>query len=170
MQCGFIGSLIAIKLRPIKRWCEVTEYFFLRFEVWHTQHYTILTAVIAARSYVGVPFYHAGRDRNGIDCIGLIACVAKDLGYAFKDNRNYSPKGSYPELMADGISQFCTKREGLDYSVGDVLLFKVKRLYHMGIVTGDNLMVHCAFTHPGVTVETSIGRYGKFIDSVWEWK
>ena|SRR5688500_6080307 len=130
-----------------------------------------LNAVESARSYVGVPFYHAGRDRNGIDCIGLIACVARDLGYSFKDNRNYSSRGVFPELMEAGIGQFCTQKEGLNYSVGDVLMFDIKgRIYHCGIVTGENLMVHCAFTHPGRTVEHSIGKYKARICSVWEWK
>lgn len=40
--------------------------------------------VAAARKYVGVPFVDRGRDRNeGLDCIGLLLCVARDLDLRF---------------------------------------------------------------------------------------
>ena len=39
-----------------------------------------LEIVAAARSYLGVPFMHQGRTRDGIDCAGLLTCVAYDLG------------------------------------------------------------------------------------------
>lgn len=130
-----------------------------------------MTPADAARSYIGVPFYHAGRDRNGIDCIGLIACVAKDLGYKFKDDRDYSPNALLPERMLAGISQFCILGDDLVYETGDVLMINPKGLiWHCAIVTGDNLMVHCQFTGKAKTVEHSIGRYAKWIHSVWRWK
>jgi len=36
--------------------------------------------VEAARSYLGVPFRHLGRNRNGLDCVGLVLCAAHDVG------------------------------------------------------------------------------------------
>lgn len=33
-----------------------------------------------ARTYLGVRWRHQGRSRTGIDCVGLLACVALDLG------------------------------------------------------------------------------------------
>ncbi len=35
--------------------------------------------VAAARGYVGTPFKLYGRDKNGIDCLGLIVCVAREV-------------------------------------------------------------------------------------------
>ncbi len=34
--------------------------------------------VAAARDYIGVPFAHQGRNRYGLDCLGLLVCVASD--------------------------------------------------------------------------------------------
>lgn len=47
--------------------------------------------VAAARSYVGAKWRHQGRSRAGIDCAGLIICVARDLRLAdgFVDDRSY---------------------------------------------------------------------------------
>ena len=36
--------------------------------------------VAAARSWLGVPWLHQGRTRAGIDCAGLLICIARELG------------------------------------------------------------------------------------------
>lgn len=36
--------------------------------------------VSEARSWIGVPFVHQGRSRQGVDCAGLVICVARSLG------------------------------------------------------------------------------------------
>jgi cell wall-associated NlpC family hydrolase len=36
--------------------------------------------VAHARTWLGVPFRHQGRDRNGVDCAGLVICLGRDLG------------------------------------------------------------------------------------------
>ena len=41
---------------------------------------TAATVVAAAQSWVGVPWRHQGRTREGIDCLGLLIVVARDLG------------------------------------------------------------------------------------------
>lgn len=41
--------------------------------------------VTVARSYLGVPWHHMGRSRVGIDCAGLLICVARDLGIVAPD-------------------------------------------------------------------------------------
>jgi hypothetical protein len=37
-----------------------------------------------AKTYIGVPFRHQGRDRQGIDCIGLLIAVGYEYGYFTK--------------------------------------------------------------------------------------
>lgn len=46
--------------------------------------------VAAARSWKDVKWRKCGRSRAGIDCIGLIVMVAKDLGLEPADYPNYS--------------------------------------------------------------------------------
>lgn len=46
--------------------------------------------VKAARSYLGVPFKKGGRVREGIDCVGLLVLVGRDLGLHIEDTIDYS--------------------------------------------------------------------------------
>jgi hypothetical protein len=43
-----------------------------------------------ARSYIGVKFRLHGRDRTGLDCVGLIFRVLQDLGIELPDDANYT--------------------------------------------------------------------------------
>jgi len=49
-----------------------------------------------ARRYKGVPYKHQGRTQWGLDCAGLLAITARDLGIPFKDRHDYPrrPRGS----------------------------------------------------------------------------
>jgi cell wall-associated NlpC family hydrolase len=51
--------------------------------------------VAAARTWLGVPWRHQGRTRAGIDCVGLVVMVAKQLGLSDYDSTAYSrrPQG-----------------------------------------------------------------------------
>jgi cell wall-associated NlpC family hydrolase len=36
--------------------------------------------VEAALAYIGAPYRHQGRNRNGLDCVGLVVCALHDAG------------------------------------------------------------------------------------------
>lgn len=36
--------------------------------------------VRAALAYIGAPYRHQGRNRNGLDCVGLVVCALHDAG------------------------------------------------------------------------------------------
>lgn len=46
--------------------------------------------VNAARTYLGVKFRMYGRDRTGLDCVGLLYCVASDLGFSPENFTDYT--------------------------------------------------------------------------------
>lgn len=46
--------------------------------------------VTVARSYLGVPFKKGGRDRQGIDCVGLLVLVGREVGLHIEDTVDYS--------------------------------------------------------------------------------
>lgn len=43
-----------------------------------------------ARSYLGTRFVHRGRNKRGLDCVGLVWCAYRDAGIALEDYRLYA--------------------------------------------------------------------------------
>lgn len=103
--------------------------------------------VKTAREYINTPCHHQGRAKGvGVDCIGLIACVSKDLGLGFADRsefRNYKRLASANKaLMTRHLDALCPKspnRTWKKWKLGDILIFWVnpshQRPQHMGIAT-----------------------------------
>ncbi len=47
--------------------------------------------IATARSYIGTRFHHQGRLKGkGIDCLGLLVCVAQELSLVARDGSNFS--------------------------------------------------------------------------------
>jgi cell wall-associated NlpC family hydrolase len=61
-----------------------------------------------ARYYVELetPYYHCGRNRYGLDCIGLLVVVAHDLGITDEDNVNYQPDPP-PDELTRALKKYC---------------------------------------------------------------
>lgn len=106
--------------------------------------------VVEARKYIGTPFQHQGRlVRAGVDCIGMLAGVAKVLGLTSYDVPSYS---RYPE-GDDLISELDKALERIpveEAREGDVLVFwfsKFTRIpQHLALKTSVG-MLH---THQGI--------------------
>lgn len=96
--------------------------------------------VDTSRSYLGCRYHHQGRNRAGVDCAGLIVCVANDLGIQTdSDLRGYS---RVPGLLN-------VKRAFDDFGIrvakyqpGDFLLMRFGEQPHAAIVT-DVGIIHC---------------------------
>jgi hypothetical protein len=56
--------------------------------------------VKSARSYIGTKFRLYGRERTGVDCVGLLYCVGHDLGINIKDNRDYTTNPEPRKIQA----------------------------------------------------------------------
>lgn len=93
--------------------------------------------VEAARSYLQIPFEHQGRSRSGVDCLGLLVCIARDLGIDVVDNLNYGRSPCHKTMRAGLLNHFnIIPRASI--SAGDVLWIKwTRRAYplHLAIVT-----------------------------------
>jgi cell wall-associated NlpC family hydrolase len=125
--------------------------------------------VEAARSYVGTPFFHTGRSRRGLDCVGLLLCSCHDVGVLTGyDHTSYSavmPAGTLRHVL----SKFCDVVTG-EPQAGDVLLYKFGGLeQHTAVFTGEGTIVH-AFQDAGVVAEHSMTGAWKKHTSAWRLK
>lgn len=118
--------------------------------------------VAEARSWIETPFLHLGRSKGlGVDCIGLVICVARAVDFYVVDTEWYPPQPIYGffEQAVDGQ----TEPVGLaDVLPGDLLKFKYGRgnQQHIGIVTeiGDRPRFIHSYAVIGKTEETDFER------------
>lgn len=90
--------------------------------------------VTIARSYVGTPFHHQARLKGiGIDCVGLLYCVAVECGIKAVDCTTYS-------RTPDGVTLQTEIEKSVDplplshALPGDILVFRLARHpCHVGI-------------------------------------
>ena len=118
--------------------------------------------VNAARMYLGVPFFHAGRSIYGVDCIGLLILATREAGIDVFDETNYSPIINSVYLMYR-INQCCHKIDRKEVLRGDMVLFRIGRSeQHMGLITEIEplYMIH-SFQTVGKVVEHAL-------DAHWE--
>ena len=116
-----------------------------------------------AREYYGTPFHHQGRMKHiGVDCIGLLVGVAKELGIMSYDSTVYA-RVPEPGILIQELDS-CMDSIPIESALpGDVLVFWMsegeKRPQHIAIKTGPDTMIH-TFQHVGRVVE-------HVIDSRW---
>lgn len=86
-----------------------------------------------ARSYLGTPWRHQGRSRRGLDCVGLLVMVCRDLGISDYDESGYERLAKGRSLI-NAIEARC--RKVTQPQPGDVLCFRYDaNPQHVGIAT-----------------------------------
>lgn len=124
-----------------------------------------IEVVEKAREYIGVPYRHQGRKKTGIDCIGLIWCVANDLGYETSIPANYA-KSPSPDLLISECEKNLVKQDrGTDdLKIGDILVMwgmtrnEAQHFAIIGEVDGRKTLIHAFSKHKKV-VEQSIDEF-----------
>jgi cell wall-associated NlpC family hydrolase len=105
------------------------------------------------RSWVGVPWVHQGRNRHGVDCIGLVIASAHALGLTEFDTRAYgrTPMGDFLVRMCN---EHMTRKARAE--PGDVLLMRLSKFpQHFAVLVEPGRIVH-ARGEDGRVVETNI--------------
>ena len=127
--------------------------------------------ITIARSYLGTPFHHQGRLKGvGVDCVGLVVCVMRELGIEVKDSFDYNGKPD-SVLLRDKLREHFNEIAPHEAKLADILLFTIgKNPQHLGFVSsvgGSNDIIH---THMGVkaVVETHIGSWARQVVSAFE--
>ena len=103
--------------------------------------------VAAARSWLGVPWRHQGRSRQGIDCAGLVVLVGRAMGLCDYDTSAYGrrPAGQgfvqHFRACMDPVPLF-------EAVAGDILVF-ADAAYpcHCGFLTAKHGMPHLLHAH-----------------------
>lgn len=98
--------------------------------------------VATARSMVGVPFKHRGRNERGLDCVGLVAHALASVGRTVMDRKGY---GRDP--VKDGLRDVLIAHNGdplppSEMQVGDTVLMRWHRdgdtdLFNHVAIVGD---------------------------------
>lgn len=118
--------------------------------------------VDAARSYVGVRFNRSGRDRNrGIDCVGLLTLVGRDLGLDIKDILDYTFEPN-PDAFLNTIRSQSEPVPAGAFRLGNIVLLR-QSIYpmHCGIIGRQDtgLTVINANLHERKVVEQPIAEW-----------
>jgi cell wall-associated NlpC family hydrolase len=92
-----------------------------------------VTLDAAARAWLGVPWRHLGRSREGLDCIGLVLVAARACGIEADDPAPYAREPSSQRLRQE-LAQALDEVPIAEARPGDVLVFNLG-LYagHIGI-------------------------------------
>lgn len=98
--------------------------------------------VEAARSYVGVPYHHQGRNRTrGLDCAGLLVVALQDLGFDIKDIEGY-PRLPNSESLRKIVEENLGNPKPIStMGKGDVLLMRFsEQPQHLAVHAGDTII------------------------------
>lgn len=118
-----------------------------------------------ARSWIGTPFKHQGRKKGyGIDCVGLIYCVGKELNIMDHDMSTelalkYLGYPMVPKtpIVRQACEDYLVHIPHSKFAPGDVVLMRYGRVArHVGIFAGDTLIHVTART--GKCVEHSLNK------------
>ena len=108
-----------------------------------------------AKSWLGVRFKKGGRDRMGVDCVGLLVNVGRSCGFEIEDTVEYSFDPAPEKFKSMVYGQTDLAMNGL--AVGSILLLRQAMFpMHTGIISRDfhgRLSVINANLHRRMVVE-----------------
>jgi cell wall-associated NlpC family hydrolase len=126
----------------------------------------------AARDYLGVPWRHRGRDRNGLDCLGLVILAARGVGLAVAEPAEPYARGARGPALVEALAAHCARVPLPDAAEGDVLAFADgAHVAHLGIRTttlhGRPGVLHAHARRRRVIEEQLIGELADGLRSAW---
>lgn len=116
----------------------------------------------AAMAYEGVPWRHMGRSKKGVDCVGLVVCVARDLGLVPSkwDTISYgmNPDGT----LIPNVRQYLRRVPRSNLQAGNILVFNYDGSdRHLGIMLNpaNRTFIHSYRLTGRVSVSTLSGPF-----------
>jgi cell wall-associated NlpC family hydrolase len=127
-----------------------------------------------ARAWLGVPYRHQGRDRQGVDCGGFIVAIARPAGLLphYVDRRDYgrTPTGRLEELLVENLHPVIPGRA----REGDLIALRWRlgeRPSHLAYVAGATIIqayarservVEVSYREPWVRMTAGVWRFPAF--------
>jgi len=126
----------------------------------------------AARGYLHVPFFHQGRSRSGLDCVGLVVSALNDCGHSVSDFSAYG-RNPYQGQLEDRLC--AVLGQPIDKSAmapGDVVAIDFAGVIrHVGIVgeypDGGLSLIHTCDSVGRVTEHRIDKKWDRRIKKVW---
>ena len=124
-------------------------------------------AVVAeARRWIGTPYQHQGRMHGvGVDCLGMLICVARELGVVATDfDINGYPRQPDGQTFQAGCAQYMLAIEAADALPGDVVSIAFNGHPMHAAILGD-------YAHGGLSMIHALFRARKVaehrLDDLW---
>ena len=145
------------------------------------QSESISDRIIAeARSMIGLPFHHQGRDSAiGVDCRGLLLVIADRLGYQHADWRNdYAREPNPQEFRAALETDLVLLPSIEDALLGDVFLIRFPRqkpeeATHCAVLAEgpfESMLIHSfAGDYAGKVLEEPRRRWEPYLVAAFTW-
>lgn len=132
--------------------------------------------VTRARALLGTPWHHQGRLPGvGLDCIGIVVCIAHARGYFEFDDTNYG-RNPTDDRLERYLDQFFLRQAGPPFSFplapGLVLLFEHPDTgrQHVAISTDAGMIHGESFFGKGKVVEQPLGeKWERAVKGVFAW-
>lgn len=120
-----------------------------------------------ARSMIGTPWVHQGRNEHGVDCVGLCVLALRDSGIEVRDRTDYGqdPDGT---LRAEFIRVMGQPHQ--DIRPGDMVIVKFRAERHAAIVSSNAFgltLIHADSSHGRVVEHNIDDRWRRRIVGAW---
>lgn len=129
--------------------------------------------VAEARTYLGVRFKMRGRNRMGLDCVGLLIVVAQSFGQKITDRTDYSMKQPFEVALNSHLKAHSNPAPLKPFRHGQIVKFRQSVLpMHLGIITldGTEPMVIDAHVKKKKVVEEPLRLWSNLILELREFK
>lgn len=91
--------------------------------------------IAEARRWIGTPWRHQGRSRSGVDCVGLVVLVARNVGLEPEDVTGYARRQDGRALLRHLHKQL-EIRSTTNWKIGNIGVFKESAFpIHVGFLS-----------------------------------
>lgn len=101
--------------------------------------------------FTGIPFLFRGRDKTGVDCLGLVSLYLRSRGLYIPDDdglpMEHDRQPDFMDRIIDALPKYCDQVE--DVQPNDIILMRLPGGYtHMGVMVDDFNMLHVLKDRP----------------------